>query len=146
MALWTSSVFVEEARSWVTAQLAPRGSRLDGEWEQPHARAWSSTIRFETTEGRVWFKVNGSGTAYEAPLGRASLRDAGDCGGARGLSGPRLAAGATRAVDGPRLNHQPRAAPRTARPLIVRGLISMNRLRTPSAQGTVPVSHAVVSR
>ena len=49
VALWTSSVFVEEARAWVAAQLAPRGSRLTGEWEQPHARVWSSTIRFETT-------------------------------------------------------------------------------------------------
>ena len=68
MALWTSSVFVEEARGWVAAQLAPRGSRLTGEWKQPHARVWSSTIWFETTEGRVWFKVNGSGTAYEPAL------------------------------------------------------------------------------
>jgi hypothetical protein len=68
VALWTSSAFIEEARAWVGTQLAPRGSRLTGEWEQPHARAWSSTIRFETTEGRVWFKVNGSGTAYEAAL------------------------------------------------------------------------------
>jgi hypothetical protein len=68
VALWTSSAFVAEARAWVAAQLARRGSRLTGEWEQPHVRVWSSTIRFETTEGRVWFKVNGSGTAYEAPL------------------------------------------------------------------------------
>ena len=67
-ALWTSGAFVEEAQAWVAAQLARRGSRLTGEWEQPHARAWSSTIRFETTEGRVWFKVNGSGTAYEPAL------------------------------------------------------------------------------
>jgi Phosphotransferase enzyme family len=68
VALWTSSAFVAEALAWVAAQLARRGSRLTGEWEQPHVRVWSSTIRFETTEGRVWFKVNGSGTAYEAPL------------------------------------------------------------------------------
>jgi Phosphotransferase enzyme family len=68
VALWTSSAFVAEVRVWVAAQLARRGSRLTGEWEQPHVRVWSSTIRFETTEGRVWFKVNGSGTAYEAPL------------------------------------------------------------------------------
>jgi Phosphotransferase enzyme family len=68
VALWTSGVFVKEARDWVAAQLAPWGSRLTGEWEQRHARVWSSTIRFETTEGRVWFKVNGSGTAYEAAL------------------------------------------------------------------------------
>ena len=66
--LWTSSRFVHEAQAWVAAQLALRGVRLTGEWAQPHARVWSSTIRFETTGGRVWFKVNGSGTAYEAEL------------------------------------------------------------------------------
>ena len=66
--LWTSRAFVEEARAWVAVQLAPRGIRLTGEWAQPHARVWSSTIRFETTEGRVWFKVNANGTAYEAAL------------------------------------------------------------------------------
>ena len=66
--LWSSRAFVQEARAWVAAQLAPRGIRRTGDWEQPHARVWSSTIRFETTEGRVWFKANGSGTAYEAAL------------------------------------------------------------------------------
>jgi hypothetical protein len=52
----------------MAAQLGPGDIRLTGEWEQTHARVWSSTIRFETTEGRVWFKVNGPGTAYEARL------------------------------------------------------------------------------
>jgi hypothetical protein len=68
VALWTSNAFVEEAQAWVAAQLALRGSRLTGEWQQLHARVWSSTVRFETTEGRVWFKVNGSGTGYEPAL------------------------------------------------------------------------------
>lgn len=68
MALWTSRAFLEEVRAWVAAQLKPRGSRLTGEWEQPHTRVWSSTIRIETTEGRVWFKVNASGTAQEPRL------------------------------------------------------------------------------
>jgi hypothetical protein len=68
LTLWTSSAFVAEARAWVAAQLAPRGIRLTGEWELPHTRVWSSTIKFETTAGRLWFKVNGSGTAYEAAL------------------------------------------------------------------------------
>jgi Phosphotransferase enzyme family len=68
VALWTSSPFVAAARTWVAAQLAPRDIRLTSEWEQTHARVWSSTIRFESTEGRVWFKVNGTGTAYEAAL------------------------------------------------------------------------------
>jgi hypothetical protein len=66
--LWTSSAFIESARTWMAAQLGPGDIRLTGEWEQTHARVWSSTIRFETTEGRVWFKVNGPGTAYEARL------------------------------------------------------------------------------
>src|SRR5262245_29325778 len=68
VALWTSSAFIENARSWVAEQLARRRIRLTGEWQQPHARVWSSTIRFETTAGPVWFKVNGCGTAYEAAL------------------------------------------------------------------------------
>jgi hypothetical protein len=79
-------------------------------------------------------------------LGKRAPGCAGDRDSGRGVSGTRLAAGATRAVDGRRLNQQPRATPRTARPLILRGLISMNRFRTPSAQGTGPVSHADVSR
>src|SRR6188472_2215762 len=68
VALWTSSAFLESARTWVAAQLGPGGIRLTGEWQQTHARVWSSTIRFETTEGRIWFKVNGLGTVYEAKL------------------------------------------------------------------------------
>jgi hypothetical protein len=44
------------------------------------------------------------------------------------------------------LPSQPREGPRTARPLILRGLISMNKFRTPSAHGTGPVSQADVSR
>jgi hypothetical protein len=66
--LWTSTTFIESARTWTAAQLWPGAIRLTGEWEQTHARVWSSTIRFETTEGRVWFKVNGPGTAYEGKL------------------------------------------------------------------------------
>jgi hypothetical protein len=65
--LWTSPAFVEQARAWVADHL-PDGVTLTGEWEQPHARPWSSAIRFETSGGRVWFKVNGPGTAHEATL------------------------------------------------------------------------------
>lgn len=67
--LWTSPTFVEEARSWVAESL-PGRARLTGEWDQPHARPWSSAIRFETSAGWVWFKVNGPGTAHEAALTR----------------------------------------------------------------------------
>ena len=66
--LWTSSPFVEEATAWSAAAAAGHGLTLTGEWEQPHARPWSSAIRFETDGGRLWFKVNGPGTAHEAAL------------------------------------------------------------------------------
>jgi hypothetical protein len=68
VALWTSPAFVADARDWVAAKVTEHGGRLTGEWRQPHARAWSSAIRFETSLGRVWLKVNGSGTAFEARL------------------------------------------------------------------------------
>lgn len=73
VALWTSPSFVEEAREWVAHGLARRalGEFLTGDWEQPHARPWSSAIRFETSTGRVWFKVNGPGTRHETLLTRA---------------------------------------------------------------------------
>ena len=43
--LWTSPSFVEEATAWSAAAAADRGLTLTGEWEQPHARPWSSAIR-----------------------------------------------------------------------------------------------------
>ena len=66
--LWSSDAFVAEARAWVAEEVRPLGLRLTGEWEQPHCRPWSSAIRFETDGGRVWFKVNGPGTRFEAAL------------------------------------------------------------------------------
>jgi hypothetical protein len=65
---WTSAAFLLDARTWVADRLADRGVRLTGEWDQPHARVWSTAIRFETTDGRVWLKVNGPGTAHEPAL------------------------------------------------------------------------------
>ncbi len=65
---WTSPAFHDEARAWVAEQLAAGGARLTGEEEQPHARVWSSAIRYETTTGRVWFKANGPGTRHEPAL------------------------------------------------------------------------------
>lgn len=66
--LWTSEAFVADATAWVGHVARKHGLALTGEWEQPHARPWSSTIRFETDGGRLWFKVNGPGTRHEAAL------------------------------------------------------------------------------
>ncbi|NUR05596.1 MAG: phosphotransferase [Nocardioidaceae bacterium] len=70
VAHWTSEEFLDEVRAWVAGRLAEHGLQPTGEWEQPHAREWSSAIRFETTGGRVWFKVNGRATAFEPRLVR----------------------------------------------------------------------------
>ena len=67
---WTSPAFGAQARAWVAERLAPLGVGVTGDGVQPHARPWSSAIRFETTLGRVWFKVNGTGTRHEATLVR----------------------------------------------------------------------------
>lgn len=66
--LWTSAAFLDEATAWVARAAASHGLALTGEREQPHARPWSSAIRYETDGGRLWFKVNGPGTAHEAAL------------------------------------------------------------------------------
>ena len=67
--LWTSAAFHAEARAWVTRVLGPLGLVPTGDVDQPHARTWSSALRFATTAGEaVWFKVNGAGTRYEPAL------------------------------------------------------------------------------
>ena len=65
---WTSAVFVDEARGWVADRLERVGASLTGDWAQPHARPWSSTMWFATTAGRVWFKVNAPASRYEPAL------------------------------------------------------------------------------
>lgn len=67
--VWTSAAFHAEARAWVSDALRPLGLTPTGEVEQPHARTWSSALRFATTAGEaVWLKVNGIGTRYEPAL------------------------------------------------------------------------------
>ena len=66
--LWTSTGFLEQVREWVTGQARGSGLELTGEYDQPHARVWSSAVRFETSGGRLWFKVNGPGTRHEPAL------------------------------------------------------------------------------
>lgn len=64
--LWTSESFLVDVTCWVAAEAHRAGLRLDGSRDQPHARPWSSAIVFGTDAGRIWFKVNGPGTTYEA--------------------------------------------------------------------------------
>jgi hypothetical protein len=65
---WASAAFHDEALAWVAEQLTAHGLQLVGDWEQPHARPWSTAMRVETTGGRCWFKANGAGTRHEPTL------------------------------------------------------------------------------
>lgn len=65
---WASEPFRDQARSWVASVAGRRGIRLTGVEEQPHNRPWSSALRFGSTAGDLWFKVNGPGTAHEPRL------------------------------------------------------------------------------
>ena len=66
--LWTSAPFLTAATEWVGVEAHRVGIRLDGTREQPHVQPWSSTIVYGTEAGRIWFKVNGPGTAHEATV------------------------------------------------------------------------------
>lgn len=66
--LWTSTAFLDEVTAWAAAHARAAGSPLSGEREQPHARPWSSALRFGTDDGPLWLKVNGPGTTHEPAL------------------------------------------------------------------------------
>jgi hypothetical protein len=65
---WAGAAFHDEALGWVAERLETHGLALVGDWEQPHARPWSTAMRVETTGGRCWFKANGAGTRHEPTL------------------------------------------------------------------------------
>jgi hypothetical protein len=65
---WASAAFHDEALAWVAERLEAHGFALVGDWEQPHARPWSTAMRVESPGGRFWFKANGAGTRHEPSL------------------------------------------------------------------------------
>lgn len=74
MTVWTSEPFLTEVTGWVRREAGNAGLRLTGERQQPHVAPWSSTVRFGTQHGGIWFKVNGPGTVAEPALLEALAR------------------------------------------------------------------------
>ncbi len=68
IAVWSSPQWRDEAVSWLDEQLAGAGIDRTGDVEQPHLRPWATVLRLPTTEGVVWFKAAGPGTAFEVGL------------------------------------------------------------------------------
>ncbi len=58
---------MEDALAWA----ADQGVVANGEVTQPRTAPWSTALRIPTSDGVVWLKAGGTGTAYEAGLMRA---------------------------------------------------------------------------
>jgi hypothetical protein len=70
--VWHTQQWRDQAVAWATSRLADLGLRVTGPPEQPHVRPWSTLLRIPTSDGPVWLKANGPGTAYEARILQAS--------------------------------------------------------------------------
>ncbi|WP_165498515.1 phosphotransferase family protein [Streptomonospora litoralis] len=66
--LWDDPDQRGELHSWVEARLAERGERLLPDPPRVRVRPWSTTARFSSTAGPVWFKANAPGGEFEAAL------------------------------------------------------------------------------
>lgn len=66
--VWSSASWRELAVSWLDEQLTGAGIERTGEVEQPHLRPWATALRAPTTQGPVWLKAAGPGTAFEVDL------------------------------------------------------------------------------
>ena len=74
--LWTSNAWREQATGWIDRRLADAGSIRSGEVEQTRVRPWATVLRAPTTDGDVWMKAGGTGTAFEAGLYELLAREA----------------------------------------------------------------------
>jgi hypothetical protein len=66
--VWSSRSWRERAVRWLDDRLADAGVERTGETEQVHLRPWATVLKAPTTEGPVWFKAAGPGTAAEIGL------------------------------------------------------------------------------
>lgn len=66
--LWSTDAWRAEATAWIDARLGEHGLIRTGDVEQPHLRAWATVLRAPTSDGPVWLKAPGGGTAFEVPL------------------------------------------------------------------------------
>jgi hypothetical protein len=65
---WGTSAWRDEAYAWIEQILRDRGLTRTGEIEQPGVRIWATHLTVPTDAGRLWFKENCPGQAYEAGL------------------------------------------------------------------------------
>ncbi|HEY7043702.1 MAG TPA: phosphotransferase [Nocardioidaceae bacterium] len=66
-AVWETDEFRDRALTWIDAALAEHDLRRTGEVEE-RVRNWAAVYRVPTDGGVFWFKAEGRGQAFEAPL------------------------------------------------------------------------------
>jgi hypothetical protein len=66
--LWATPEWRVEAEGWISSTLAGLGIARTGGTEQQRLRPWSTQLTVSTEIGRVWFKENCPGQAFEAGL------------------------------------------------------------------------------
>ncbi len=71
LALWEDPGPRGEVTAWVEGRLAERGGRVLPVPPRVRVRPWSTTARFATTLGTVWFKAGAPGADFEAALAGA---------------------------------------------------------------------------
>ena len=67
-AVWSGAEWRAEATAWIEEELGRAAYRITGAIEQPRVRFWSTQLTIPTDHGRVWFKTNNPGQAFEARL------------------------------------------------------------------------------
>jgi aminoglycoside/choline kinase family phosphotransferase len=66
--IWYDSEWQRGAHAWIRAQASRRSIQIIGDIQQPHAYAWSTVMRVETSEGTLFFKATAPETIYEIAL------------------------------------------------------------------------------
>jgi hypothetical protein len=67
-AVWAGPAWRAEAEAWIRGALEGLGIAVTGPIEQPLVRPWSTHLTVATDAGRLWFKENCPGQAFEARL------------------------------------------------------------------------------
>ena len=68
VATWATVAWLEAATHFLDESLSDHGVERSGPVTQSRIRPWATLLEAPTSEGRVWLKAAGAGTAFEAAL------------------------------------------------------------------------------
>ena len=77
--LWTQPRWLDQATTWIRAELGRQGIRLVGPVEQPHIRPWSTVLRAPTSDGDVYLKAVPPILQHEVAVTEVLSRRRPDC-------------------------------------------------------------------